>query len=215
MGIATLTPNRGNDRAQFYEFCQKQIKEFEPYANTQVFVDYEPFSHKFDLIKRVRTGIEQIKAFRDDNVVMIESDDFYCKDYLSHFDFDNYDFIGWNNTTYYNIRTRQWQTTYHDHSSLCSTGFKISALNGFHWPPDDNLWLDIALWKFARQSGARIKMFRGEDGFMNPVLGIKHGIGRYGGKGHTLELANKDPNLEYLKSRVSEDAFEFYSNFNF
>jgi hypothetical protein len=211
---ATLTCDR-NDRPQFMELCKKQLSRFvneEPRSIYSIIVDYAPSSNQFDLIKRFREGIRTAREQGIENIIVVESDDYYSHDYLKHFDFDQYEFIGWSNTTYYNIRTRQWQKMYHEgHSSLCATGIKISALDGFVWPPDDNLWLDIALWKFAKLRSKKWKLFDDE----NPVLGIKHGVGRYGGKGHTLDLREKDPDLSWLKSRVDSEAFEFYSNLKF
>lgn len=206
--IATLTPDRG-DRPEFMDFCNKQLSHMK---STKLIVDYKPFSSQFDLVSRVRKGIEMAKELGIDKIVMVESDDFYPSDYLHYFDFDKYDFIGWGNTTYYNIRQRTWQRNYHGgpdgHSSLCATGFRISALEGFKWPADDNLWLDIAIWKFARQRGIRVKLFETDC----PVIGIKHGVGRFGGKGHVIQLKNRDPELKHLKTLVSPEAFEFYSN---
>lgn len=209
---ATLTCDR-NDRPQFMAFCKTQLLRMSDGQTANIFVDYKPFSNQFDLVKRFKTGIEQAKQMGIDNIIVVESDDFYTSDYFKHFDFDKYDFMGWGTTTYYNIRTREWQTMYHQdtHASLCCTAFKISALDGFKWPPDDNLWLDIALWKFAKHSNKRWILFDEP----NPMIGIKHGVGRYGGKGHKLQLREKDPELSYLKSVTDEESFQFYSNLKF
>lgn len=178
-------------------------------------VDHPPHDNQFDLVPRFKKGLQIARDYGIDNVIVVESDDFYSRDYYKNFDFDQYDFMGWATTTYYNIRQRTWQTNYHGgadgHSSLCCTAFKISSLDGFVWPPDNYLWLDILLWKFARQRGKRRILFETE----NPVIGIKHGVGRYGGKGHVMNLKNHDPELKWLKDHVDETAFEFYSNLKF
>lgn len=206
---ATLTPDRG-DRPQFMTFCKQQLAQMNDGQTSNIIVDYKPFSNQFDLVKRFKTGVQQAKDLGIDNIIVVESDDKYPTDYFKNFDFDTYDIMGWGTTMYYNIRQRTYQTMYHEdtHSSLCCTAFKISALEGFVWPPDDNLWLDIALWKFAKHRELKWKLFDSP----NPVIGIKHGVGRYGGKGHTLSLREKDLDLSYLKSRMSEESFQFYSN---
>lgn len=210
MTTATLTPDRG-DRPHFMSYCERQLLKITAASNWSIGtikVTEPPVDRRFDLVKRVRDGIRAAEENGFQNIIMVESDDNYPNDYVKYFDFDNYDIIGWGNTTYYNLKTREWQTMYHEHmhSSLCSTGFRIAAFKDFRWPPDDHLWLDIELWKFAKQKGLRWKLFDTP----NPVVGIKHGVGRYGGKGHSMALNNKDPQFDYLKTIVDEESFNTY-----
>lgn len=203
--VATLTYDRG-DRPQFMDFCKVQIDRMK--VDAHCIVDYHPIDSQVDLIPRFKKGLREIKAAGIDNVIIVESDDFYPIGYENLFDFDRYDFMGWMTTTYYNVRQKAWETYHHyDHSSLFCTAFKISALGGFKWPPDNYLWLDIAIWKFAKQNSAKWILREDE----NPTLGIKHGVGKVGGKGHRFELKNKDSDLSYLRSKTDDVAFEFYS----
>jgi hypothetical protein len=193
------------------EFCKRQLLKMDIGYNCTV--DYMPVDRRFDLVKRFRTGVKAIEAHGIDNVIVVESDDMYPDNYLKYFDFENYDIIGWDRTIYYNIRTREWQEMRHEHShsSLCATGFKISAFKDFRWPADDFLWLDIKLWEYAKKQGLRIKLYNETP----PMIGIKHGVGRVGGKGHVMPLRNKDPDLSWLRSQVTNEAFEFYNNLKF
>lgn len=207
--IATITPARGGERPQFMDFCKLQVERMRPVH--QIYIDHKPISSAIDLVPRIRLGIETARSLGCDRVAIVENDDWYDHDYLSQINLDDYDAFGWGTTYYYNLRNRTWQLNYHQdtHSSLFSTAFKIGLLDDFRWPPDDNPWLDIALWKH----------FRGKRAFLSqadpPCIGIKHGIGKVGGKAHGFEMKNKDPQLEWLKSNVDDQAFKFYSEMKF
>jgi len=145
-------------------------------------------------------------------VQLVENDDYYPSDYIQNLLplLDSLDFIGWQNTFYYNIKTLKYSRFEHEtHSSLFCTGFRLSALDDFKWPKDDDPFLDIALWKHAKQSGKNWKLLRSD----NPCLGIKgHGMGKMGGKGHRIDLQRHDPQMQFLRSRVDKESFEFYRN---
>ena len=207
--IAIITPDRG-DRKQFMDFCSIQLERMNP--DYRALITWPPLSSQVDLIPRIKRGIELCREMGIDRVAIIESDDWYSKDYLSHINLDDYDFWGWGTTYYYHIKNRTWNQSYHQdtHSSLFCTAFRISALDGFVWPPDDYLWLDIALWKFARHN-RRFHLSLEEP----HCIGIKHGVGRVAGKAHKWEMKHKDPDLSWLKSKVDAQAFEFYSNLKF
>jgi hypothetical protein len=174
-------------------------------------IDYKPKSNDVDIVPRIKEGIEQAKQKGYDFVFIVESDDYYSPEYfniLTH-NLENYDFVGFSDTVYYNIKNRTYNTFDHSEdrrSSLFCTGFRISALERFNWPLSDYKWLDIRLWEYANRYDKRIKLLRD-----NPNLGIKgHNQGTVAGKGHTMMLKNMDSSLEYLRSRVDENAFEFY-----
>lgn len=207
--IATITPDRG-DRKQFMDFCSIQLERMNP--DYRALITWPPLSSQVDLIPRIKRGIELCREMGIDRVAIIESDDFYPTDYLPHINLDDYDFWGWGITYYYHIKNRTWNRSYHQdtHSSLFCTAFRISALDGFVWPPDDYLWLDLALWKFARHN-RRFHLSLEEP----PCIGIKHGVGKVAGKAHGWEMKNKDPDLSWLKSKTDAQAFEFYSNLKF
>jgi len=208
---ATLTCNRGTDRPQFMEFCVNQIDRLTPYPEMVIIVQYEPKSNQADLVPRMKKGVQIAKENGIETIYVIESDDYYPHDYFQLLPIGSYDFVGFNSTFYYNVRRRTWERTYHDHSSLFCTAFKVAALDDFVWPADDYLWLDIALWKYARQRSNNWKLFDVEP----PCIGIKHGIGRVGGKGHVQNLKNADPDMNWLKGKVDNEAFQFYMNLKF
>lgn len=202
---ATITPSRG-DRNKLLGFTMARLNA--PFKITCI---EPPKSDDVDLVPRIKHGIEVAKRNGYEFVFIIEDDDYYPIDYFERFeDFEHFDFVGYSDTTYYNIRSRTWETFEHSganrRSSLFTTGFRISALDRFTWPRDNYKWLDIKLWEYANRCGKRIRLLQN-----NPALGIKgHGQGKVAGKGHIIELKNKDPDLSFLKASVDEQAFEFY-----
>jgi hypothetical protein len=204
MSLCTITPDRG-DRPQFFERCIHQLKMMNDGCPQNAYLMNEkPKSEEVDLIPRIREGIKLAKRDGFTHVYIIESDDAYPVDYLKRpLDFD---FFGFNETIYYHLRNRTWQKHIHlNRSSLFCTAFKISALDKFKWPKDNATFLDIELWKFASRGRFKVKLQRG-----NPCLGIKHGIGKVGGKAHGWKMRHEDNDLSFLKSRLDEEAFEFY-----
>lgn len=166
-------------------------------------VDYSPKSDRFDLTERIKYGVNEVLNKGIDNVFIIEEDDYYEPDYFETMRLGTNDFVGCNQTTYYNIQNKTWQTMEHrGRASLFHTGFKISALNGFRWPSDDHVFLDIVLWQHAKNA----KFVE------QKAIGIKHGIGLCGGRGHKMTMKNSDPDFNWLSQHVEKEALEFYKS---
>lgn len=236
MSFMIIIPDRG-DRQQLMEFCHKQMDRMHSldHSNQSAWVKSAPTDDKCDLIPRIKKGIKmaanvRLEAWSEScdynpawktNFVdtpaewafIVENDDYYPATYIQYLLplLDGLDFIGWQNTFYYNIKTRRYSRLEHEtHSSLFCTGFRLSALDDFEWPPDDYPFLDIALWKHAKQSGKNWKLLRTD----NPCVGIKgHGMGKMGGKGHRMELNRADPEMKWFREKLNdEEAFKFYQS---
>lgn len=205
--IATLTPSRG-DRSQFLAFCKEQIERQTLVPDESYFITDPPTNGEFDLVKRIRRGYEMAKERGAERLYIWEDDDAMPSDYLQMMESSqDWDFIGYEDTLYYNIRNRTWMhQTHPKRSSLFCTGFRVSAMNDFIWPADHYLWLDIRLWEHARDKRKKVKLMSN-----NPCVGIKHNLGMCAGKSHKRILEHHDPTLEFLKSRVEEYQYEFYS----
>jgi hypothetical protein len=205
MKICTITPDRG-DRPELFQFCIKQINRM-GMGNSSYLMNEKPKSDMIDLVPRIREGVEMAKRDGFEWAFIIENDDAYPVNYIENFgDLSQSDFVGYSSTLYYNIRNKTWQVFEHPgRSSLFCTGFRLSALDKFNWPKDNTAFLDIKLWEYANNHDKRINLLEG----FYPV-GIKHGIGRCGGKGHKMELKYKDSELNDLKMFVDAEALEFY-----
>lgn len=208
MKIATITPTRG-DRPQFFDFARVQLDNQTVQPDTRLYMAYEPENGVFDLTQRVRKGVAMAKNYGAEAVVIWEDDDNYPSDYIETLlpHLKHNDFVGFENTFYYNIKNKTWMHQAHPkRSSLFCTAFKLSAIEDFLWPADHFLWLDIRLWEHARDTRKKVKFIE-----INPCTGIKHGHGLCAGKSHNRVLEHSDKDLSFLKSRVEDYQFEFYS----
>lgn len=170
------------------------------------FIDHKPTSREYDLTLRVKLGIAAAEKAGIDICYIIEDDDAYPTDYFWKMDMTGVDFIGSNKTLYYNIQNNTHKEWDHPRrSSLFCTGFRISAMKRFDWPPDDTLFLDLPLWRYASRLKHKL--------LDRPVaIGMKHGIGMTGGIGHKIIMPNKDPDRVFLKSKLDSESFAFYSS---
>ncbi len=171
------------------------------------FIDFKPTANNVDIVPRIQQGIRQAKADGFDLVFIVEDDDFFPSNY-----FDNIpdtDFIGSEKTTYYNLKNRTYQDWTHPRrSSLFTTGFKISALNDFQWPEHQERFLDLSIWNYGSSQRKKTIGWR-ETG----AIGIKHGIGLCGGRGHMQRNKYFDNHeMDWLKGKVDSEAFEFYKS---
>lgn len=177
-------------------------------------IDYSPKSNEIDLVPRVKEGIKRASKDGYEFVFIIEDDDYYPGNYFSSYgDLSNIDFVGYSNSIYYNILNRSYEILQHPgRSSLFCTGFRISALDKFNWPNDNEKFLDIKLWEYANRYSLRTLLLDSTIEKYSPI-GIKgHGIGKHAGKGHVMQLKYKDPELKWLQSYTDQEAFEFYKN---
>lgn len=205
MKFGIIIPDRG-DRPDFFSHCMWQIARFTLKPDHVFCINYAPESENVDLVQRVRVGVERAIQAGIDLVFIIENDDAYPADYFNRFQpyFEKFDFFGDERTTYYNLRNKTYRTWHHPYrASLFTTGFKISALNNFSWPSDDELFLDIKLWRYARH---RRKKF-----VDTGAVGIKHGLGKTGGKGHYMRFKDVDVDWRFLQSKVN-GSLDFYKN---
>lgn len=187
------------------DFCKHQISRMSIQPTETFFIDHKPTSSEYDLTLRVQLGIAAAQRAGIDICYVIEDDDWYPSNYFQKMNMDGVDFIGCSKTLYYNIQNNTWkQWTHEKRSSLFCTGFRISAMKRFSWPPDSTLFLDLPLWRYATKY--KHKLLDRTVG-----IGIKHGIGMTGGIGHKLIMPNHDDGRILLKSKIDKEAYAFYS----
>lgn len=207
--FCTITPTRG-DRPQFLEHCKWQLSRMTIKPGKSYFIDHTPKSPEKDLCDRIFYGVALAREDGFDKCYIIEDDDFYLPDYFERMAFLNADFVGDTRTFYYHLKNNGIDETIHrGRSSLFTTGFRISKLIHFRWPPPNNIFIDVRFWEYARNK--RLKTRFTDSG----SVGIKHGYGVTGGIGHRERIYKRfDHNWEWLRSKVDKESLEFYMNVN-
>lgn len=202
--FATITPSRG-DRPELLDLCKHQLSRMTVKPSKSYFISYKPTRFP-DLVDRVKEGIHRARVDGFSFVFIVEDDDFYCNDYFEKIaPTENDCFIGSEQTTYYNLRNKTYDSFIHPkRSSLFTTGFNLDCIKFFDFPNPDTIFLDVEMWKFAGQKQLKRRFV--ETG----AIGMKHGIGKVGGKGHKMEMKNRDEEMAWLKSKVDNEAYAFY-----
>lgn len=207
MKTCIIMPDRG-DRPELFAFAVQQINRM-GFGQAAYLMNDKPTTDEVDIVPRIRKGVEMAKRDGFKFVLILENDDMYPEEYLLHLgDYWNYDFVGFGDTTYYNLKNKTWQKFYHpSRSSLFCTGFRISALSDNFWSriKDTETFLDIKIWDEAHRTNANVLLMPD-----NPCVGVKHGLGKTGGKGHRMLLSNPDPEMKWLREHVDKSAFGFY-----
>lgn len=208
MKIGVIIPDR-NDRPEFLRQCFKMLANQTLQPNIIEVVNFEPTSNEVDITKRYRIGFERLKD-KVDVILFIENDDYYCPTYIEEM------FTAWVNngkpllfgigeTIYYHLGLKAFSIIKHDkRASAMST--MVSTKLDIDFTKDNETFFDLHLWK----------NYNGVTFIPKEVIniGIKHGIGKCGGRGHLLGFRydNQDPDMSYLKSKVDSDSFNFYSS---
>lgn len=139
----------------------------------------------------------------DARLVLIEDDDYYAPDWLSHVDgqMDRAELVGEGMARYYNVRMRTGrQLENRRHASLCSTAVRGPAIGALRdvceMAPE---FIDIELWRRHQSQ----HVFGG-----HRVVGIKGLPGRIGiGVGHRTDFqGSADPDGRLLREWVGDDA---------
>lgn len=204
--FAVIIPDRG-DRPELTAFCFQQIRRMTRQPDQIFHINFPPIGKDMDLCERVYDGVKTAQAHGFDLVFIMENDDWYPADYFERFGDMSADFFGDDLTFYYNLKNRTFQSFHHaGRSSLFTTGFRISKLGNFQFT--GNQFLDIRLWRHTKDHGLSTR-------FINSgAIGMKHGTGLCGGKGHTMKLNQCDPHMNWLRQRVDQESYSFYQKFS-
>lgn len=219
--IGIIIPDR-NDRPNFLENCRRMIKAqtFREGINhiKSILVVSDPAENdECDITKRYKKGYDKLSSgllgFEFDIIFLMENDDYYHPDYMQAM-LDAWetagrpDIFGTNYTYYYHIGIKKYfKLTHTTRASAMNTMIK-PGLN-FKWCPDNEPYTDIHLWETIKN-----KDLFGPEKIIS--IGIKHGIGKCGGKCHTDRLGKyteNDKDFSFLKEVMKDDneSFEFYS----
>jgi len=215
MKIGIIIPDR-NDRPEFLANCLRMIKAQTLQPEIIELVNFEGDGTRNekgelvpDITKRYRIGYEKLRGKGLDFIAFIENDDWYSPNYLEQM--ANYwntcnepKIMGTSYTYYYSLRKHMYFMFDHgDRASAMNTLIKPDM--EIEWCADDVAYTDMHLWSTIKGF-----LFRPD-----PVIsvGIKHGVGLCGGKGHITRLHRyTQGDIEWLRSLLDPESFSFYTS---
>jgi glycosyltransferase involved in cell wall biosynthesis len=209
MKVGIIIPTRG-DRQIFLSNCIRLIENQTLQPWIIEIIDEAPKSDKCDITYRYRLGYDRLRNKNLDVIAFIEDDDWYANNYLEtmcgHFEKKQRPkLLGLSHTIYYNLRVLKWYKMVHSQRSSAMNTLIRPDMN-FKWSIDEDPYTDAYLWHHLK--GEIIVPEK------EICLGIKHGIGKCGGKLHTTHMdlyKNNDPEKKFLKEIVDNESFEFYN----
>lgn len=214
MKYTIITPTR-NERPNLLNLRHSYVKRMIEYSNSEghIFVNdlvidtsllpIKP--NTIDLWDRIKIGFLQALNTKTEAVIIIEDDDWYAPNHISTIlnNLSGNNITGPNQTIYHNpLENRMMHINHPNRSSLCSTALSITGIKlalKLNYP---NAFVDLQFWKNITTPNA----YQSDQ---PTVIGIKHGIGKCGGKGHNenfLKQLDKDNN--WLKSIIPNDDYQ-------
>ena len=173
-----------------------------------IVVNHVPKSNQPDLIERIRMGIDIAKRRGFSRAYIIENDDYYADDYFEKMEEKRAEFVGLSSTIYYHLSGSYTKMFHPDRSSLFTTGFDLAAMDEFKWPDPHRVDLDVMIWQYAMRQQDRCLLVDGTH-----AIGIKHGVGLCGGRGHTTAFRydfTDTPDRTWLSESIRPLSFDFY-----
>lgn len=207
MEVAAIIPTRGQSRKVFSAYQEGRARAL-GYDKVYL-VDYAPKSDAFDLIDRIKVGVQLALGDGIEFVSIIEDDDHYDLNYLDKIKphLKDNKIVGINRTTYYHLFTTGWKVMTHPgRSSMFCTSFRSDLFSQF--PTSGAPYHDLAIWRFVQERDVTFRLIDNEI-----AVGIKHGrlFGKVGGNGHgNFAYSYVDPKLYWLKKHTDAEAFDFY-----
>ena len=211
MKIGIIIPDR-KDRPLFLANCLRMIHEQTVKPDIVELVNDDPLSDDCDITWRYRLGYERMRKRNLDIIFLMENDDYYAPDYIETMlnEWHKHgcpEIFGTNYTIYYNIKLFAWFTMNHlTRSSAMSTMLRPDLT--FPWCADNEPYTDIHLWD--KLKGVVFQPSK------HICLGIKHGIGLCGGRGHNDRLhrfTELDHDKRLLSQVMDNKSFDFYTNY--
>lgn len=204
--VAVVIPTR--DRPQFLDFAFQQILLQTKQPDIIEIIDYPPKSNEKDITQRYRVGVLQAVAKGADVIIFWEDDDYYQLDYIEYmvkqWHLNNKPLImGIEYTYYYHLKYGVHYKHHKGRASMFCTVVSKDAINQL-WPEDYVAFTDLFIW-----GGWRNTVLLNPERIM--AIGIKHGIGLSGGKGH-INKSIYTKNETFLKEHCTQRAYEFYQS---
>jgi glycosyltransferase involved in cell wall biosynthesis len=209
MKVGVIIPDRG-DRPEFIKHCFWQLERQTVQPDIVEHVNYAPLSDAVDITQRYRRGYDLLRNKGLDVIAFIENDEYYHPTYLETMLTEwgkrgRPDIFGTNYTIYYHLRLAGYFTMYHqDRASAMNTFIKPDL--EISWPVDHEPFTDMHLWRQIH--GCVI------DPGKIISIGMKHGIGKCGGRSHVDKLHRyQNLNDGFLEKTIDPESYKFYRKF--
>ncbi len=209
MKVGIIIPDRG-DRPKLLANSLRMLAAQTLQFHYIALVDDKPISDKPDITWRYRKGYDILRKKGLDIIAFWENDDWYSPDYLRYMtdkwlEHGKPDLFGTNHTIYYNIKIKAYFEMLHDQRSAAMNTLIKPDMN-FEWCPDYESFTDLYLYRTLNY-----KVFKPDKLYS---LGIKHGIGKLGGRSHIDRLYRyKFKDNGFLKKTLDPISYEFYWNY--
>ena len=209
MKVSVIIPTTG-ERPQFVDHALRMVSR-QTYRDNIIETTVVQNADKTrpTLVENVRKGYEEAEG---DLVVIWEDDDYYRDDYIETMVKSwepGLEVLGVNHSTYYHLGALKLRTMIHpDRSSLMNTVLK-AKLTEIPW--DGDIFLDMRIWKAVHDKVLKGKLINEQK-----AIGLKHGIGRSGGRAHDPDffIPNKsqdDPDMNFLRGFIGDrEILAFY-----
>ncbi len=210
--IGVLIPTRG-DRPNLLNFVLGQLDKQTVKPDVVEIMNDAPLNSDKDITWRYRIGCDRITSKKVDVIFLIEDDDYYHEGYIESMINEwiksgKPEIFGIGETIYYHLAIKGYNKMIHPtRSSAFCTMFTKDGIKKMKWPKDNFPFTDIELWKQLQG-----KTFVPEKTITIGIKGHKNGI-LFGGIGHRTDTKlykTLDTDLNWLKSKMDENSFEFY-----
>lgn len=214
MKVGIIIPDR-NDRPELLANCMRMMEAQTLKPHIIELVNDKAKDDQGDITKRYRLGYKRLRNKGLDVIAFIENDDWYSPLYLhtmvnTWIDNKRPDLFGTNYTIYFHIKLQRYFTMNHDdRSSAMNTLIKPDLT--FPWCPDNEPYTDMYLW-LGLKNKIKKKYIYGPGSIIS--IGMKHGIGKCGGRSHVDRLNRfKNDGRELLKNTLDPISYEFYNRY--
>lgn len=212
MLVGVVIPDK-KDRPMFLKHCLDMLERQTIAPDFICVMDADSQIVECDITWRYRNGFEIIFDKYDCDVCfLIENDDWYKDNYIEQMlkywsSAGKPDLFGVGITTYYHIGLRKYKKLLHQNRASAFSSMVTKKIMDVPFCKDTEAFLDMHLWKQDIFKGTFIPD-------QQICLGIKHGQGLCGGKGHNKDFPfdNDDKALSYISKIIDIKSLNFYFN---
>ena len=209
--IGIIIPDRG-DRPFFLQNYRRMMFNQTMQPTSYYIADYIPINDECDITPRYKKGYDFYRNKNYDCILLMENDDYYAPDYIETMvrkwlELGKPQILGTNYTIYYHIGIKKHFTMNHKRRASAMNTLIVPDLD-IKWCKDNDPYTDIHLWLRCGLQGVTFE----PKSIIS--IGIKHGVGKCGGRNHVDYLdryINDDSEMKFLKENMDNESFKFYS----